>query len=61
MLTDSLTRPAHMKELYAVCKAKRKTWKEMPKGSHNDTVAEPLFFNHVIEFVNLEYNRSSKN
>ena len=47
-----------MKELYAVCRAKRKTWKEMPNGSHNDTVAEPYFFNHVIEFVNIELSKS---
>ena len=47
-----------MKELYAVCRAKRKTWKEMPNGTHNDTVAEPYYFNHVIEFINSELGRN---
>jgi hypothetical protein len=43
-----------MKQLYAVCKAKRKIWKEMPNGSHNETVTEPYFFNYVFDFVSEE-------
>jgi len=46
--------PEHMKQLYAVCKAKRKIWKEMPNGSHNETVTEPYFFNYVFDFVSEE-------
>lgn len=46
--------PEHMTQLYAVSKAKRKIWKEMPNGSHNETVTEPYFFNHVFEFVSEE-------
>ena len=51
-------RPEHMKQLYAVCRAKKKIWKEMPNGSHNDTVAEPYYFNHIFDFVNDELNES---
>ena len=46
--------PEHMKQLYAACKVKRKIWKEMPNGSHNDTVAELYFFNHIFDFVSEE-------
>lgn len=50
--------PEHMKQLYAVCKAKRKVWKEMPNGTHNETVAEPYFFNYIFEFM-IEELRTS--
>ena len=30
----------------------------MPNGSHNDTVAEPYFFNYVVEFVGTELSKS---
>lgn len=46
--------PEHMKQLYAVSKAKRKVWKEMPNGTHNETVTEPYFFNHVFDFISEE-------
>lgn len=40
-----------MKSLYAICQSKQKIWREFPNGSHNDTVAEPNFFNHIMEYV----------
>lgn len=40
-----------MQQLYNVCRAKRKVWKAIPNGSHNDTVAEPYFFDYVLEFI----------
>jgi hypothetical protein len=42
-----------MARLYQICKAP-KTWRDFPKGSHNDTVAEPgyfLFINNFLEKV----------
>lgn len=44
-------RPSHMQQLYSVCRAKRKVWKPMPNGTHNNTITEPYFFNYLIEFI----------
>ena len=41
-----------MKELYNLCRAEKKIWKEMPNGHHNDTVAEPFYFNYIADFIN---------
>ena len=52
MLADKLVpSPDHMKQLYALSKAKRKVWKEIPNGHHNDTVAEPFFFDYIFGFI----------
>ena len=40
-----------MTELYSICKARKKIWREFPNGRHNDTVAEPNFFDYIVEFV----------
>jgi hypothetical protein len=40
-----------MKTLYSLCQTKVKVWKELPEGSHNDTVAEPNYFNYIDEFI----------
>ena len=40
-----------MKELYTLCKARTKVWKELPNGTHNETVAEEHFFEYLVEFV----------
>ena len=40
-----------MKRLRAVCKSKKVVWRELPNGSHNDTVAEPGYFDLLVEFV----------
>lgn len=40
-----------MKRLYSVCQAKVKVWKEFPDGTHNDTVAEPSYFDYIQEFI----------
>lgn len=47
----TLRRPSHMQQLYRVCRAKRKVWKAICNGSHNDTVAEPYFFDYFLEFI----------
>ena len=40
-----------MKQLFSVCQTKDKTWRTIPKGSHNDTVAEPDYFMFIFEFI----------
>jgi len=50
-LKDEIVPPSHMQQLYSVCRAKRKVWKAIPNGSHNDTVAEPYFFEYFLEFI----------
>jgi len=40
-----------MLELYNICKAKDKIWRVMPNGTHNATVGEPFYFNHVVDFL----------
>ncbi|KAL7774774.1 hypothetical protein CFE70_005688 [Pyrenophora teres f. teres 0-1] len=42
--------PSHMTRLFEVCKAP-KVWRELPNGSHNDTVAEPRYFQYIEEFL----------
>jgi hypothetical protein len=39
-----------MTRLFEVCKAP-KVWKELPNGSHNDTVAEPRYFQYIEQFL----------
>lgn len=39
-----------MARLYHICKAP-KTWREFPRGSHNDTVAEPGYFQYIDDFL----------
>ncbi|KAL8904312.1 MAG: hypothetical protein Q9207_003352 [Kuettlingeria erythrocarpa] len=50
-LKDEIVPPSHMKELFSVCRAQKKIWREFPNGSHNDTLAEPGFFDQIVEFV----------
>ncbi|MCJ1339947.1 hypothetical protein MMC09_005239 [Bachmanniomyces sp. S44760] len=51
-LRDEIVPPAQMRHLYSVCKAEQKVWREIPNGSHNDTVAEPHYFYYISEFIN---------
>jgi hypothetical protein len=50
-LKDEIVPPSHMAELYKVCRAKTKIWRELPNGTHNDTVAEPGYFSYVDDFL----------
>ena len=54
-------RPSHMIQLRNACKSKSITWRTIPGGSHNDTVAEPYYFNYITEFVNDMAKRASGN
>ena len=40
-----------MKQLLSVCRAKSITWRTIPNGDHNNTVAEPNYFPFIIDFV----------
>lgn len=40
-----------MKQLLSVCRAKSITWRTIPNGSHNDTVAEPNYFPIIFDFI----------
>ena len=40
-----------MKQLFSICRAESKTWRTIPNGSHNDTVAEPDYFMYIFEFI----------
>nr|KMM69643.1 abhydrolase domain-containing protein 13 [Coccidioides posadasii RMSCC 3488] len=50
-LKDEIIPASHMAELYKICRAKTKIWRTFPNGSHNDTVAEPGYFEHIYSFV----------
>jgi abhydrolase domain-containing protein 13 len=49
MLTSSS--PAHMKQLFDICRTNVKIWREFASGSHNDTVVEPNYFEYIAEFI----------
>lgn len=53
-LKDEIVPPQHMKDLFAVCQAKRKIWRTIPNGSHNDTVAEQDYFKYIYDFMEDE-------
>jgi hypothetical protein len=40
-----------MSQLFQLCRSQPKIWKEFPNGTHNDTVAEPGYFNHIDSFI----------
>ena len=39
-----------MARLFKVCRSP-KVWRDLPNGSHNDTVAEPGYFQHIATFL----------
>lgn len=43
-----------MTELFTLCKAHTKVWRTLPNGAHNDTVAEPGYFEHILNFITEE-------
>jgi len=51
-LTDRIrSSPSHMKGLYDGSRAHVKIWKDFPGGQHNDTVAEPHYFEYIADFI----------
>lgn len=54
-----LDRPSHMQHLYSVCQTKTKIWKAIPDGTHNNTVAEPHYFQYIAEFIREQVLKDS--
>ncbi|MCJ1309955.1 Alpha/beta hydrolase domain-containing protein 13 [Agyrium rufum] len=50
-LKDEIVPPSQMKELFKLCRSQIKVWKELPDGTHNDSVSQPHYFNFVYEFI----------
>ena len=40
-----------MRQLYTICRSKRKVWKEFPNGRHNESILEPGYFETIANFV----------
>lgn len=40
-----------MTELYNLCQSRRKVWRSLPNGGHNDSVAEPGYFEYIHSFI----------
>lgn len=53
-LKDEIVPPSNMTQLFAICKSDRKVWRTLPNGGHNDSVAEPGYFEHILSFVREE-------
>ncbi|KAJ5082199.1 hypothetical protein N7532_011242 [Penicillium argentinense] len=53
-LKDELVPPTNMTQLFSVCKSERKIWRTLPNGGHNDSVAEPGYFEHIHSFITEE-------
>ncbi|KAL4774249.1 Alpha/Beta hydrolase protein [Aspergillus nidulans var. acristatus] len=53
-LRDEIVPPSNMAQLFAICNSKRKVWRTLPNGAHNDSVAEPDYFEHIHSFVTEE-------
>jgi hypothetical protein len=43
--------PSHMTHLFSVCRSPQKFWRPVPNGGHNDSVAEPGYFDYIHSFV----------
>lgn len=48
-----------MQQLYSICRSKTKIWKTIPNGSHNDTVAEPNYFQYIADFIREQVLKDS--
>lgn len=59
-LKDELVPPSNMTQLYAICNSNRKIWRTLPNGGHNDSVAEPGYFEHILEFITEEVTTDKK-
>lgn len=50
-LRDEIVPPAHMQQLFKLCKSKTVVWKELPNGDHNNSVAEQGYFYFIEDFI----------
>ncbi|KAL4920356.1 Alpha/Beta hydrolase protein [Aspergillus aurantiobrunneus] len=53
-LKDEIIPPSNMTQLFAICNSSRKVWRTLPNGAHNDSVAEPGYFEHIHSFISEE-------
>ncbi|KAJ6013386.1 hypothetical protein N7540_007977 [Penicillium herquei] len=53
-LQDELVPPSHMAGLFSLCQSETKIWRTLPHGAHNDSVAEPGYFEHIHGFISEE-------
>jgi abhydrolase domain-containing protein 13 len=51
---DELVPNSHMKQLFEMSKSERKTIKEFEKGTHNDTVVQPSYWDFFYEFCRTD-------
>ncbi|KAF2759361.1 BEM46 family protein-like protein [Pseudovirgaria hyperparasitica] len=49
---DEIVPAYHMKQLYNLSRTKRRIMRTFPNGTHNDTVAEPEYFQFIEDFIN---------
>ena len=40
-----------MRALFEMCRSEPKIWHELAEGTHNDTVAEPGYFQAIDDFL----------
>ncbi|KAJ5247274.1 hypothetical protein N7468_002257, partial [Penicillium chermesinum] len=59
-LKDEIVPPSHMAQLFDLCKAETKVWRTLPNGAHNDSVAEPGYFDHIHSFISEKVNTDAK-
>ncbi|KAF2090852.1 BEM46 family protein [Saccharata proteae CBS 121410] len=49
-LKDEIVPPSHMTKLFDICQSPKR-WRDFANGSHNDTVAEPMYFEYIEDFL----------
>ncbi|OQE25541.1 hypothetical protein PENSTE_c006G00381 [Penicillium steckii] len=59
-LKDEIVPPTNMTQLFSVCQSERKIWRTLPNGGHNDSVAEPGYFDHIHSFITEEVMNDEK-
>lgn len=59
-LKDEIVPPTNMTQLFSVCTSERKIWRTLPNGGHNDSVAEPGYFDHIHSFITEEVMNDEK-
>ncbi|KAF1815671.1 BEM46 family protein [Eremomyces bilateralis CBS 781.70] len=50
-LQDEIVPASQMKALFDSCRSDAKSWREFPGGTHNDTVAQPNYFESIQEWA----------
>ena len=49
---DEIIPCSHMDELYRICRAPVKIWREFANGTHNESIVQPGYFANIADFVN---------